>query len=70
MLYVDKINKFFNRAFRYGYAQNKCSIAKIIGGMGRALFSRIMNDSDHCLYELLPEKRQRPLRERDHQFIS
>jgi hypothetical protein len=28
--YIDKFNKFLNRAFRYGYTQNKYSMAKMI----------------------------------------
>ena len=44
-------------------------MAKMIEEKDRSLFNRIMNNPEHCLYELLPEKRQRPLRERDHQFI-
>ena len=67
--YINEINKFFNRAFRYGYTQNKYSIAKIIEEKDRALFSRNMNNPELCLYELLPEKRQRPLREFYRQFL-
>jgi hypothetical protein len=68
-IYIDKFNKFLNRAFRYGYTQNKYSMAKMIEERDRLLFNKVMHNPEHCLYELLPEKRQRPLRERDHQFM-
>ena len=64
--YIDKFNKFLNRAFRYGYTQNKYSMAKMIEERDRLLFNKVMHNPEHCLYELLPEKRQLPLRERDH----
>ena len=67
--YIDKFNKFLNRAFRYGYTQNKYSMAKMIEERDRLLFNKVMHNPEHCLYELLPEKRQRPLIERDHQFL-
>jgi hypothetical protein len=67
--YIDKFNKFLNRAFRYGYTQNKYSMTKMIEERDRLLFNKVMHNPEHCLYELLTEKRQRPLRERDHQFM-
>ena len=33
------------------------------------LFNKIVNDPEHLLQELLPEKRQRILRDQDHPFI-
>ena len=37
---------------------------------GISLFAKIVNsDSDHILYDLLPEKKSRYLRERKHSFI-
>ena len=33
------------------------------------LFNRIISDTDHVLYNLLPPKRYRVLRERGHDFI-
>jgi hypothetical protein len=67
--YIDKFNKFLNRAFRYGYTQNKYSMAKMIEERDLLLFNKVMHNPEHCLYELLPEERRRPLRERDHQFM-
>jgi hypothetical protein len=34
-----------------------------------SLFEKICCNPDHPLYELLPPTRQRPLREREHDFI-
>ena len=34
-----------------------------------SLFEKICNNPDHPLYELLPPIRQRPLIEREHDFI-
>ena len=36
---------------------------------GMGLFEKICSNPDHPLYELLPPIRQRPLREREHDFI-
>jgi hypothetical protein len=41
-------------------------MAKMIEERDRLLFNKVMHNPEHCLYELLPEKRQLPLRERDH----
>ena len=48
--YIDKFNKFLNRAFRYGYTQNKYSMAKMIEERDRLLFNKVMHNLEHCLY--------------------
>ena len=35
----------------------------------RILFNKILDNPDHVLYELLPKKRQKILRKREHPFI-
>ena len=35
-----------------------------------SLFEKIRSKPDHPLYELLPPIRQRPLREREHDFVQ
>ncbi|CAB4004397.1 Hypothetical predicted protein, partial [Paramuricea clavata] len=38
--YIDKFSKFLNRAFRYGYTQNKYSMAKMIEERDRLFFNK------------------------------
>ena len=64
--YLERIDKFFKRAYRYG---NVLKEYKMIETRDRILFNRILDNLEHILYELLPEKRQKNLRKRDHPFI-
>ena len=47
----------------------KYKITHLVEGRDKSLFAKIVNDSDHILYDLLPEKKSRFLREREHSFI-
>ena len=67
--YLERINKFFRRAYRYGNSSKIYSISKLNEERDEKLFSKIANDPEHVLYDLLPEKRYRSLRERKHPFI-
>jgi hypothetical protein len=45
-------------------------MSELIETRDRILFNRILDNPEHILYELLPEKRQMNiLRKRDHPFI-
>jgi hypothetical protein len=37
-------------------------MAKMIEERDRLLFNKVMHNPEHCLHELLPEERQRPLK--------
>lgn len=43
-------------------------MSELIEERDKTLFNKIVNDPDHVLYDLLPEKRHRVLRERGHPF--
>ena len=44
-------------------------MSELIETRDRILFNRILDNPEHILYELLPEKRQKMLRKRNHPFI-
>ena len=68
--YLERIDRFFRRAHRrYGYTSKIIKMSCLIEDRNRILFEKIINDPEHVLYELLPPKRLRVLRERDHAFI-
>ncbi len=66
--YLQRIDKFFRRAYRFGYTLKEYKISQLIEEKDKALFAKIVNDPDHVLHNLLPEKRSRTLRDRKHSF--
>jgi hypothetical protein len=64
--YLERIDKFFRRAYRYGYTTK---ISEVIEERDRKLFSKILLNAEHALHELLPLSKQRILRQREHNFI-
>ena len=67
--YLQRIDKFFRRAYKFGYTLKEYKISHLVEKRDKSLFAKIVNDSDHILYDLLPEKKSRFLREREHSFI-
>lgn len=67
--YIKRIDKFCRRAVRFGYTENCISIFDIIEQRDKVMWNKIISNERHCLYDLLPEKRTRKLREREHDFI-
>ena len=67
--YLDRIDKFFQRAYRYGYTTKSIKISEVIEERDRKLFSKIVSNPEHALHELLPVCKQRILRQREHNFI-
>ena len=67
--HLDRINKFFKRAFRFGYTNNLYAIAEVIRNRDCKLWNTITDTHSHPLYQLLPPKKQRFLRNRGHDFI-
>ncbi|CAB4017597.1 Hypothetical predicted protein [Paramuricea clavata] len=57
--YLERIDKFLKRAYRYGYVLKEYKISELIETRDRILFNRILDNPEHILYELLPEKRQK-----------
>jgi len=67
--YLDQIDTFFRRAYRFSYTNKIILISDVIKDRDSDLFKRITSDTGHVLYDLLPPKRNRALRERGHGFI-
>ena len=67
--YLDRIDKFFRRAYRYGYTTKSIKISEVIEERDRKLFRKIVSNPEHALHELLPVCKQRILRQREHNFI-
>ena len=67
--YLDRIDRFFRRAFKFGYTNNLYVIAEVIRNRDCKLWSTIPDTPSHPLYQLLPPKKQRSLRNRGHDFI-
>ena len=67
--YLDRIDKFFKRAFRFGYTNNLYAIAEDVRNRDCKLWNTITETPSHPLYQLLPPKKQRFLRNRGHDFI-
>jgi hypothetical protein len=67
--YLERIDKFLRRAYRYGYTTKSVQIIDVIKERDMSLFEKKCSNPDHPLCELFPPKRQRPLREREHDFI-
>ena len=61
-------HKFFKRAFRFGYTNNLYAIAEVIRNRDCKLWNTITDTPSHPLYQLLPPKKQRFLRNRGHYF--
>ena len=53
--YLKRTDQFFRRARRYGYTTKEYEMSSLIEEKDRALFRKITKDSEHVLYDLLPE---------------
>ena len=56
--YLDRIDKFFKRAFRFRYTNNLYAIAEVITNRDCKLWNIITNTPSHPLYQLLHAKKQ------------
>ena len=66
--YINQIEKFISRAYRNGYLAEKFNFSEVISDRDRKLWMKIINNKDNALQELLPNKLNRPLRQRGHEF--
>ena len=46
--YLKRIDKFFRRAYRYGYALKEYKMSELIEEQDKTLFNKIVNNPDHC----------------------
>ena len=67
--YLDRINRFFKRAFRFGHTNNLYVIAEVIRNRDCKLWNIIIDTPSHRLYQLLPPRKQRFLRKGGNGFI-
>ena len=67
--YLDRIDSFIRHAYRFGYTNKIFLISDVIKNRDRDLFNRITSYSGHVLFDLLPPKRNKALRDRSHDFI-
>ena len=67
--YLDRIDLFFERAFRFGYTNNLYAIAEVVRNRECKLWNTITETPSHPLCQLLPPKKQGFWRNRGHDFI-
>ena len=66
--YISQIDKFVNRVYRDGYITEKSNFRKVISERDKKLWTKILNNRNNALRELLPNKLNRTLRKRRHDF--
>lgn len=67
--YLNRIDRFCKRAFKFGYTTKYIFISDVIANRDDKMWKRIACNPNHSLYDLLPPKRGRELRKRGHKFI-
>ena len=67
--YIKRIDSFLKRAFKFGFTNNYIPFKTIIKNSDLKLWNNITKNCNHCLHNLLPEKRTRKLRNRAHNYI-
>lgn len=67
--YIKRIDSFLKRAFKFGFTNNYIPFKTIIKNSDLKLWNNITKNCNHCLHNLLPEKRTRKLRNREHNYI-
>ena len=60
---LKNIDQFFKRARRYGYTTKEYEMSSLIEEKDRALFRKITKDTEHILYDLLPEMKHRTFKD-------
>ena len=48
--YLDRVDRFFKRAHRYGYVLNEYKMSELIEMRDRTLFNKILDNPDHVGY--------------------
>ena len=67
--HLDRIDTFLKRSFKFGYTSEQIYISDVIKKRDGQLFEKVCSDDKHILNDLLPPKRSRDLRKRNHQFV-
>ena len=66
--YINQIEKFIRRAYRNRYISEEINFVEIISKKDLKLWNNIMSNKNNALHELLPNRLNRPLRQRGHEF--
>ena len=67
--YINRIDSFLKRAHKFGFITESNSFQDVIRKRDRHLWDNIIANENHCLYDMLPNRRNRSLRNRGHDFI-
>ena len=67
---LNRIDKFFKRAHRFGYVLREYKMSELIETRDKTLFKEIIDNPDHILSELLPGKRQKNLERNTYQILE
>ena len=67
--YLSQINRLQKRALRFGYIERVIPIEQTIEERDLRMWTDLLNVSKHPLHDLLPSRRKRSLRKRQHNFI-
>jgi hypothetical protein len=54
---IARLNAVFRKAVRWGIIDNLCNISNFINNTQSLPFKQIVNNSDHWLHHLLPERK-------------
>ena len=66
--YLSQIDKLVGRAHKYGYTSKSYSIKGIIRSRDMKLWDKMTSDTNNPLHELLPNRLERSLRPRGHNY--
>ncbi len=58
--YLQRIDKFFRRAYRFGYTLKEYKISQLIEEKDKALFAKIVNDPGHVLHNIIYSQKRDP----------
>ena len=67
--YLDRIDRFFKRAFRFGYTNNLYVIADVIRHRDCKLWNTIIDTPSHPLHQLLTPKKKRNVCEKEDMIL-
>ena len=67
--YLEQVNSFLRRAYRFGYTSHPIDIHDVIKERDNKLWNKMERNPGNPLNELLPRKRTRCLRERKHNYV-
>ena len=55
---ISKIDAFLSRAYRFGFTVHNTSFINLLDDADEVLFTRIVQNTSHCVHSLLPARRE------------